>query len=126
MLYDDGSDPATAVRLYEKLIAQDKVELVLGPDGSLITDAVADATEKHRMPMVTHAATTSIFKKGRKFIFMVYPPGGGLLRGVHRPRGQEGAQDGGDHQRGHSFPESDRPGDYGSWLKGGDSSQFSP
>ena len=26
---DDGSDPATAVRLYEKLITQDKVDLVL-------------------------------------------------------------------------------------------------
>jgi len=29
--YDNGSDPATAVRLYEKLITQDKVDLVLGP-----------------------------------------------------------------------------------------------
>jgi branched-chain amino acid transport system substrate-binding protein len=29
--YDDGSDPATAVRLYEKLITQDKVDAVLGP-----------------------------------------------------------------------------------------------
>jgi branched-chain amino acid transport system substrate-binding protein len=28
VLYDDGSDPATAVRLYEKLITQDKVDLV--------------------------------------------------------------------------------------------------
>ena len=30
VVYDDGSDPATAVRLYEKLITQDKVDLVLG------------------------------------------------------------------------------------------------
>jgi branched-chain amino acid transport system substrate-binding protein len=74
VLYDDGSDPATAVRLYEKLIAQDKAELVLGPYGSPITEAVANVTEKYRMPMVTHATATSIFKKGRKFVFMVYPP----------------------------------------------------
>ena len=33
VLYDDGSDSATAVRLYEKLITQDKVDLVLGPGG---------------------------------------------------------------------------------------------
>ena len=52
VLYDDGWDPATAVRLYEKLITQDKVDLVLGPQGSPITDAVADVTEKHKMPMV--------------------------------------------------------------------------
>ena len=31
VVYDDGSDPATAVRLYEKLITQDQVDLVLGP-----------------------------------------------------------------------------------------------
>ena len=29
--HDDGPDPATAVRLYEKLITQDKADLVLGP-----------------------------------------------------------------------------------------------
>ena len=52
VVYDDGSDPATAVRLYEKLITQDKVDLVLGPNTGPITDAVANVTEKHRMPMV--------------------------------------------------------------------------
>ena len=54
-LYDDGSDSATAVRLYEKLITQDKVDLVLGPYSSPISEAVADVTEKHKMPMVARA-----------------------------------------------------------------------
>ena len=35
VVYDNGSDPATAVRLYEKLITQDKVDLVLGPNSPL-------------------------------------------------------------------------------------------
>jgi branched-chain amino acid transport system substrate-binding protein len=74
VLHDDGSDPATAVRLYEALISQDKVDLVLGPYGSPITAAVAGVAEKHKMPMVTHATATSIFSKGRKFVFMVFPP----------------------------------------------------
>ena len=75
VFYDDGSDPAAAVRLYEKLITQDKVDLVLGPSGGPITDAVADVTEKHKMPMVApSAATTSIYRKGRKFIFSMLPP----------------------------------------------------
>ncbi len=40
-----------------------------------ITEAVADVTEKHRIPMVApQASTTSIFKKGRKFVFMVLSP----------------------------------------------------
>jgi len=82
VLHDDSSDPATAARLYEKLMTQDKVDLVLGPYGSPITEAVANVTEKHKMPMVTHAATTSIFKKGRKSIFMVYPPGEVYFEGL--------------------------------------------
>jgi ABC-type branched-subunit amino acid transport system substrate-binding protein len=47
VLYDDRSDSARAVRLYEKLILQDKVDLVLGPYGSAIAGAVATVTEKH-------------------------------------------------------------------------------
>ena len=83
VVYDDGSDPATAVRLYEKLITQDKVDLVLGPYTSPITDAVADVSEKHRMPMVApSAAATSIYRKGRKFIFGMLPPGEVYLEGL--------------------------------------------
>src|SRR3972149_2682462 len=72
VLYDDQSQPATGVRLYEKLITQDKVDAVMGPYSSAITEAVANVNEKYKMPMVAPmASTTSIFKKGRKFIFMV-------------------------------------------------------
>ena len=71
---DDQSQPDTAIRIYERLITQEKVDLVLGPFGSTMTEPVANVTEKYRMPMVAPtAATTSIFKKGRKFIFMVVP-----------------------------------------------------
>jgi len=69
---DDQSQAADAARIYEKLITQDKVDAILGPYSSPITEAVADASEKHRMPMVApNASTTSIFRKGRKFVFMV-------------------------------------------------------
>ena len=79
---DDRSDPATAVRIYDKLLTQDKVNAVLGPYSSPITDAVADLAEKHRMPMLAPAsATPSIFKKGRKFLFMVISPGEVYLEG---------------------------------------------
>ena len=75
IIYDDQSDPATAVRLYEKLIAQDKVDLVLGPYGAPITDAVADVTERRNMPLVAPAGNvTAIYRKGRKFIFSLIPP----------------------------------------------------
>jgi branched-chain amino acid transport system substrate-binding protein len=75
VVYDDGSDPAAAARLYEKLITQDKVDLVLGPYTTPITDAVAQVNEKYRMPMVAPlASATSIYRKGRKFIFSMLPP----------------------------------------------------
>jgi len=80
---DDQSQAATAVRTYEKLITQDKVDAILGPYSSPITEAVADVTEKHKMPMVAAgAATTSIFKKGRRFVFMIYSPSEVYLEGL--------------------------------------------
>ena len=83
VVYDDGFDPATAIRLYEKLITQDKVDLVLGPYSTFITDAVADVTEKHKMTMVAPSATgTSIFRKGRKFMFSMNPPAEVYLEGL--------------------------------------------
>jgi branched-chain amino acid transport system substrate-binding protein len=83
VLYDDQSEPATGVRLYERLITQDKVDVVIGPYSSPITEAVADVNEKFKMPMVAPgAAATSIFKRGRKFVFMVLPPGEVDLEGL--------------------------------------------
>ncbi len=75
MTADDRSQPSVAVRIYEKLIVQDKVDAILGPYSSPITEYVADVSEKFRMPMLAPgAALTSIFKKGRRFVFMVYSP----------------------------------------------------
>jgi branched-chain amino acid transport system substrate-binding protein len=83
VIYDDGSDEKTAVRLYEKLIAEDKVDAVLGPYGSAITDAVADVTEKHRKLMIAPmAATTSIWEKGRRYLIMMLAPGEGFSEGL--------------------------------------------
>jgi branched-chain amino acid transport system substrate-binding protein len=83
VLEDDRSEPATAAGIYEKLITQDKVDLVLGPYGSPMTATVAEVVEKHRMPMVAAGtATTSLFKQGRKFIFMVHPPGEVYFEGL--------------------------------------------
>jgi branched-chain amino acid transport system substrate-binding protein len=83
VVYDDQSMPATGVRLYEKLITEDKVDAVMGPYSSPITEAVANVTEKYRKVMVSPlAATTSIFKKGRKHVFMVISPAEVYLEGL--------------------------------------------
>jgi branched-chain amino acid transport system substrate-binding protein len=83
MIHDDGSDPKTAVGLYEKLIAEDKVDAVMGPYGSASTNAVADVTEKHRKLMIAPAAgTTSIWEKGRRYLVMVLSPLEGATEGT--------------------------------------------
>jgi branched-chain amino acid transport system substrate-binding protein len=83
VVYDDQSMPATAVKLYEKLITEDKVDAVMGPYSSAVSEAVANVTEKYKKVMVAPlAATTSIFKKGRKYIFMVVSPAEVYLEGL--------------------------------------------
>src|SRR5262245_43253593 len=47
VLYDDQSMPATAVKLYEKLITEDKVDAVMGPYSSAVSEAVANVTKKY-------------------------------------------------------------------------------
>jgi branched-chain amino acid transport system substrate-binding protein len=80
---DDRSEPKTAALLYEKLITEDKVDTVMGPYGSAMTDAVADVTEKHRKIMVAPAAgTSSLWAKGRKYLIMVLSPLEGATEGT--------------------------------------------
>jgi branched-chain amino acid transport system substrate-binding protein len=75
LVEDDQSDAATAVRIYERLITQAKVDAILGPYSSPITEAVANVSEKYRMPLVAPlASATSIYRKGRRFVIMVQSP----------------------------------------------------
>ena len=71
-LLDDKSDTQTAVKLYEKLITEDKVNVLLAPYSSAITEAVANVNERYKMPFVAYGAASSpIWEKGRKYIFSI-------------------------------------------------------
>ena len=76
---DDKSDIATVVQNYERLLSEKHVDAVFGPYGSPATDAVADVTEKHGKPLLATAGTTSIYRIGRRFVFMVSPPAESVL-----------------------------------------------
>jgi branched-chain amino acid transport system substrate-binding protein len=83
VVYDDQSLPATGVRLYEKLITEDKVDAVMGPYSSAVSEAVANVTEKYKKLMVAPlAAATEIFKKGRRYVFMILTPAEMYLEGL--------------------------------------------
>jgi len=72
VLLDDKSDTQTAVKLYEKLITEDKVDLLLAPYSSAITEAVANVNERYKVPFVAYGAASSpIWEKGRKYIFSI-------------------------------------------------------
>jgi branched-chain amino acid transport system substrate-binding protein len=75
LIYDDASDERSVVRLYEKLITEDKVDAVLGPYGSQLTEVAADVNEKHRKLMIAPTAgSSSIYEKGRRYIVMMLSP----------------------------------------------------
>lgn len=82
-IHDDASDPALAPELYERLIVEEGVDLILGPYGSTLTEAVAPVTERHgRVHISPLAATTSIWEQGREYLFMVLPPAELFLAGL--------------------------------------------
>lgn len=67
-LYDDQSTPGTAVRLYTRLITEDRVNLLLGPYSSGITQAVAPLINKYRMATIEPGASMpDIFVKGNEW-----------------------------------------------------------
>jgi branched-chain amino acid transport system substrate-binding protein len=83
VMEDDQSQADRAIAIYERLITRERVDLVLGPYGTPMTEPVADIADKYKMPMISPtAATTSIFKKGRKFIFMMASPQEAYLEGA--------------------------------------------
>jgi branched-chain amino acid transport system substrate-binding protein len=76
IIYDDTSDPDTGGKLYEKLILEDKVDLVFGPYSSAITTAAAKVTEKHGYSMLASgAASDGLWQQGYTHLFGVYIPG---------------------------------------------------
>ena len=75
IIHDDKSDPQTAKFLYEDLILSNKVDLVLGPYSSGITEAILPVTEKHGYPLlVSGASADSLWQKGYKYAFGIFSP----------------------------------------------------
>jgi branched-chain amino acid transport system substrate-binding protein len=73
--YDDRSDPAQVTRLYEKLIKEDKVDLLIGPYSSELTLAATDVAERNDFPIVTTAASAErIWSRGYRNVFGIDVP----------------------------------------------------
>jgi len=68
--YDDESTPLRTAELFERLIKQDGIKLLVGPYSSATTKAAAPITEKYEVPMVeAEAASRSLFTQDYKYMF---------------------------------------------------------
>ena len=70
IIYDDESRGETAARLYEKLITEDKVDILLGPYSTPVTLPVMDVVAKYGTPIVTtQAGSPPLYNRGLKNVF---------------------------------------------------------
>lgn len=68
IIYDDASDQANSQKFYEKLVTDDKVNLLIGPFGSFLSFAASTVAEKYKMPMVMVCASDKrLFERGFKY-----------------------------------------------------------
>lgn len=73
-ILDNQSDVNLSVRQYVQLLAQDKVDFLLGPFASNFVLADSSIAEKSRVPMVQGGgASDQIYNRGYKYIFGTLP-----------------------------------------------------
>jgi branched-chain amino acid transport system substrate-binding protein len=74
-LLDDGNDSKKGAELTQKLLEQERVDLLLGSYSGGVVDAQSAVAEKARVPYVTSGgAAPSIYRNGRRFLFSVLAP----------------------------------------------------
>ena len=73
VVYDDRSDPETAHHLYQQLIHQDRVDLVLSAYGTPLTLQASQVSEARQMVMLACAASgKAIWNRGYGHVFGMY------------------------------------------------------
>lgn len=72
--YDDKSDMANSAKIYEKLITDDKVDLLLTPFSTTIVFAVIPIAEKYKIPMLgATASSIKIREMNTKYFWFITP-----------------------------------------------------
>ncbi len=83
--YDDQSDPATGVRLYERLVNEDKVDLLVGPYGSALTAPTTNVAQRYKMAMICpEDAAPATFQRGLTTVFQGLPAAARYVDGITR------------------------------------------
>jgi branched-chain amino acid transport system substrate-binding protein len=68
IILDDGSDPGAAVRNIRKLITEDKVDVIVGPNITPAALAALDPVAEYQTPMITLIGSASVVEpqEGKK------------------------------------------------------------
>lgn len=75
VIHDDQGDAGLAQKLYERMIREEKMDLLFPPYSSDLTDAIAPITEKYGYPLLAAGSSAdSIWMHGYRYIFGVYGP----------------------------------------------------
>ncbi len=83
VIYDERSDPATAARLYERLITSDNADLLIAPWGSASTATASAVTEKHKRVLINAGgASEKIQQRGFKYVVQTAAPISAYVEGV--------------------------------------------
>ena len=59
--YDDQSNTATAATLYNQLITQDKVDILIADSGSVLTSVAVPIARDHKMLLIDQTGTGAAF-----------------------------------------------------------------
>lgn len=75
IIEDDQSSPDRAFDIYKTHIEHNKVDLVIGPYSSSISEAILPIIEKHKQPILLSGASADrLWEKGYQYAFGVYTP----------------------------------------------------
>lgn len=70
LIYDDQSNPSTAVSLFEKMATVDNVDFFVGPDWTSMGLPVPTVSERHKIPTVmANVATPAAYQRGLKYMW---------------------------------------------------------
>lgn len=75
ILYNDKSNPELTRKLYQKLIEEDRVDLVFSPTSTPLTMAASEVCEKNKMLMLAIASSSGQpWQRDTRYLFQLYAP----------------------------------------------------
>ena len=83
VVYDDASRSGTAIERVERLILDDRVDLLIGPYSSALVLAVAPVAEQHRRVLWNHGGSSdTIDASGFRYVVTLLSPAGAYFVGL--------------------------------------------